>query len=298
MAEALSVLPTQHPRDVVRALVGALPYVQRWAGQIVVVKVGGAMMGSSAQLDVVCQDLVMLRAVGVKVVLVHGGGPAVSDMGRRLGLETTFVDGLRVTDDETMRVAQLVQIGGISRDLIAGISRSGGRGVGLAGHDGGGWLRGQIRRHVSRATGEVVDLGRVGDIVRVDTELLLAQVAAGFIPVIAPVAVDDEFRPLNVNADTVASKVAGALGAPRLLFMSDVEGIRGPAGFVSEVDAATLHEWIGSGIVSGGMVPKVEACLEALTAGVPRVSIMDGRVEHAALLELLTDAGAGTLVVP
>lgn len=285
------------PHRIARALVTALPYVQRWAGRIVVVKVGGSMMGSEALLDALCVDLVLLRAVGVKVVLVHGGGPAVSEMGRRLGLETTFVDGLRVTDDETMRVAQLVQVGGISRDFLGAIARAGGRGVGLSGHDGGGWLRAQVRHHISRTTGQPVDLGRVGDITHVSKELLHAQVEAGFIPVIAPVAVDDGFRPLNVNADTVACKVAAALGAPRLLFMSDVEGIRGPDGFASEVDGATLRRWIAEGVVTGGMVPKVEACLEAVDHGVPRVSILDGRMEHAALLELLTDAGAGTMVV-
>ena len=289
-------MPTE-PHRIARALVTALPYVQRWAGQIVVVKVGGAMMGSDALLDTLCVDLVLLRAVGVKVVLVHGGGPAVSEMGRRLGIEPRFGDGLRVTDEETMRVAQLVQVGGISRDFLGAIARAGGRGVGLSGQDGGGWLRGQVRRHLSRATGEPVDLGRVGDITRVSPELLLAQVEAGFIPVVAPVAVDDDFRPLNVNADTVACKVAAALGAPRLLFMSDVEGIRGPNGFASEVDGATLRQWIQDGLITGGMLPKVEACLEAVDHGVPRVSILDGRMEHAALLELLTDAGAGTLVV-
>ena len=284
--------------SVARALVTALPYVQRWAGRIVVVKVGGAMMGADSLLETLCTDLVLLRAVGVRVVLVHGGGPAVSEMGRRLGLEPHFIDGLRVTDEETMRVAQLVQVGGISRDLLGAIARAGGRGVGLSGHDGGGWLRGRVREHISRQTGERVDLGRVGDITNVDATLLLAQVEAGLIPVVAPVAVDDDFRALNVNADTVASKVAAALGAPRLLFMSDVEGIRGPNGFVSEVNAETVRQWIADRVITGGMLPKVEACLEALSNGIPRVSIMDGRVEHASLLELLTDAGAGTMVVP
>ena len=285
------------PTAIAKALVEALPYVQRWAGHTVVVKLGGAAMTSEALLDAVAQDLVLLRAVGVNIVLVHGGGSAVSDMGRRLGIEPRFIDGLRVTDEETMRVAQLVQVGGINRDLLASIGRHGGRGVGLSGHDGGGWLRAAVRMHVSRETGQVVDLGRVGDVNHVDTSLLDAQLAGKLIPVIAPVAVDGDLRALNVNADHVANAVAGALSAARLLFLSDVDGIRGPDGAVAtEVDAATLRGWIASGVVSGGMVPKSEACLDALEAGVERVSIVDGRVEHATLIELLTDAGVGTLV--
>ncbi len=285
------------PATVARALVEALPYVRRWTGQTVVVKLGGAAMTSDALLEAMAQDLVLLRMVGVEVVLVHGGGPMVSEMGRRLGLEPRFVDGLRVTDEETMRVAQLVQVGGINRDLVAAIGRHGGRAVGLSGHDGGGFLRAALRRHTSRTTGELVDLGRVGDVTAVDVSLLRAQLDGRLIPVVAPVAVDDAMRPLNVNADSVANAIAGALRAARLLFLSDVEGIRGAEGtVVSEVDAATLRAWIASGVVSGGMIPKVEGCLDALAAGVDRVSIVDGREPHALLLELLTDAGLGTLV--
>ena len=281
---------------IARALVEALPYVQHWNGKVVVIKVGGASMTSEKLIDDMCQDLVLLRAIGANVVLVHGGGLAVSQMGQRLGLQPKFIDGLRVTDEDTMRVAQMVQIGGVSRDLLAAVARFGGRAVGLSAHDGGGWLRGMQRKHISRATGEQVDLGRVGDITSVDSSLLNAQIAAGLIAVIPPVAVDDELKALNVNADSVATAVAAALEAPRLLFMSDVDGIHGPDGWVQQVDVETLKGWIQSGVVSGGMVPKAEACVAAVEAGVGRVSIVDGRGPHASLVELLTDAGVGTLV--
>ena len=287
------------PSTVARALVEALPYVQRWAGTTVVVKYGGAAQTTAALADAFVQDVVLLRAVGIEVVIVHGGGPAVSAMGLRLGLEARFVDGLRVTDVDTMRIAQLVQVGGINRDIVAAIGRRGGRAFGVSGHDNGGWLRAAVRRHKSRETGEDVDLGRVGDVVSVDATLLRSLSALGQIPVVAPVAVDDDMEPLNVNADAVATAIAGALGARKLLFLTDVDGIRGPQGVVvPEVSASLLREWIASGVVSGGMIPKAEACLAAVDAGVERVTIVDGRVEHAALIELLTVAGVGTMVVP
>ncbi len=281
---------------VAEALVEALPYVQKWAGRTVVIKYGGAAMAAAELAEAVMQDVVMLQAVGVSVVLVHGGGPAVSEMGRRLGIEPRFVDGLRVTDADTLRVAQQVQVGGVSRDIVAAIGRFGGRALGLSGHDGGGWLRAGVRRHVSRQTGEEVDLGRVGDINRVDANLLHELLSLGLIPVVAPVAVDDHLDSLNVNADNVAMAVAGALDAGRLIFLTDVEGIRGPDGLVAEVGSAELEGWIRDGVVSGGMIPKAEACLEALQMGVEGVVVADGRVPHAVLLELLTARGAGTIV--
>lgn len=281
---------------VAEALVEALPFVQKWAGRTVVIKYGGAAMAAADLSDAVMQDVVLLQAVGVSVVLVHGGGPAVSEMGRRLGIEPRFVDGLRVTDPDTLRIAQQVQVGGVSRDIVAAIGRLGGRALGVSGHDGGGWLRAGVRRHVSRQTGEEVDLGRVGDVSRVDASLLQELLSLGLIPVVAPVAVDDHLDSLNVNADSVAMAVAGALDAGRLIFLTDVEGIRGPDGVVAEVGSETLEAWIQDGVVSGGMIPKAEACLEALQLGVEGVVVADGRVPHAVLLELLTSRGAGTIV--
>lgn len=285
------------PEDRVAALVEALPHVQRAAGGTVVVKYGGAAQVSPALAQAVTEDVVLLTAVGVRVVLCHGGGPAVSEMGRRLGLESRFIDGLRVTDDETMRVAQQVQVGLISRDIVAAIGRRGGRALGVSGHDAGGWLRARARKHTSRETGQPVDLGRVGDVTRVDADFLRGILDAGLVPVVAPVAVDDDLGSLNVNADSVATAVATALGAPRLVFLTDVDGIRGPGGTPRpRLDADTLRAWMADGTVSGGMIPKAEACLEALDGGVERVTVADGRVPHALLLELLTDRGVGTLV--
>lgn len=281
----------------VAALVEALPYVQRWAGETVVVKFGGSAMVRPELGAALVEDIVLLRAVGVQVVLVHGGGKAVSDMGRRLGLVPRFVDGLRVTDDQTMRVAQQVQIGGISRDIVAQIGRRGGRAVGLSGHDLGGWLRATVRRHTSHSTGVPVDLGRVGDVSSVDADVLRGLLDAGVVPVIAPVAVDDAFGSLNVNADSVATAVAEALQAARLVFLTDVPGIRGPDGTIaSSVTPPVLEAWIADGTVHGGMIPKVRACLSAVAAGVCGVTVADGTRPHAVLLELLTEAGVGSIV--
>ncbi|RME22145.1 MAG: acetylglutamate kinase [Deltaproteobacteria bacterium] len=295
-------MPTIDPESLspaarVAALAEALPYVQRLAGQTLVVKYGGAAQVSPELSAAVTEDLVLLTAIGARVVLCHGGGPAVSEMGRRLGLESRFVDGLRVTDEETMRVAQQVQVGLISRDIVAALGRRGGRAVGLSGHDAGGWLRARPRQHRSQQTGEAVDLGRVGDIADVRPGILRGVLDAGMIPVVAPVAVDDDLRSLNVNADSVATAVAVALGAPRLIFLTDVDGIRGPDGDSrARLSAAELASWIDQGIVTGGMIPKARACLQAVDGGVRRVTVADGRVPHALLLELFTDRGVGTLV--
>ena len=285
------------PTTEVKALIEALPYVKRWAGETVVIKVGGAALTSDAIVHSLAEDLVLLNAVGIHVVLVHGGGKAVSEMGRRLGLEPAFVDGLRVTDEATMRVAQMVQVGGISRDFVAAVAKRHGRALALSGADGGGCLRAALTAHRSARTGEAVDLGRVGEITDVDESLLTRVLNAGFIPIIAPVAVDEEMEPVNVNADTVATSVATALGAKKLVFLSDVDGIRGPDGNVaSTVTPTELQAWIADGTVSGGMLPKVKGVLNAIEAGVGRVTVANGTTPHAVLVELLTHGGVGTMV--
>jgi acetylglutamate kinase len=285
------------PTTVVRGLLEALPYVKAWAGQVVVVKLGGAAMAAAELTDAVAEDLVLLHAVGVRVVLVHGGGSAVSEIGRRLGLEPRFVDGLRVTDDDTMRVAQMVQVGGISRDLVAAVARRGGQALALSGPDGGGLLRAEPRLHRSVASGEQVDLGRVGDIVEVNADLLSRVLTGGFIPVVAPIGVDAAQEPLNVNADEVARAVAVALDAGKLIYLSDVAGVLGPDGEVqTHLEAETVQGWIDAGVISGGMIPKVQAALAALEGGVTGVTIADGRTPHAVLLELLTDQGSGSMI--
>ncbi|MEL6341913.1 MAG: acetylglutamate kinase [Myxococcota bacterium] len=285
------------PTTVVEALIEALPYVQTWSGRVVVVKYGGSAMTAPALAEAVTEDLVLLRAVGVKVVLVHGGGKQVSALGARLGLAPRFVDGLRVTDDETMRLAQQVQIGGISRDIVAAIGRRGGQALGVSGHDFGGWMRAVPLQYNEKATGAPVDLGRVGQMTAVRADVLDGILDDGLIPVIAPVAVDDRFGSLNINADSMATAVAGAIGAARLIFLTDVDGIRGADGQPArELTASALQAWIDDGTIHGGMLPKAQACLSALSAGVDRVTVADGRVPHALLVELLTDTGVGTLI--
>lgn len=284
------------PTTVADSLVEALPYLNALAGQTLVIKYGGAAQVSPELARAVMQDVALLRRCGVDVVLVHGGGPLVSEWSRKLGLEARFVDGLRVTDEATMRVAQLVQVGGISRDIAAEIGRLGARALGVSGQDGGGWLRGRLREHRAAADGAPVDLGRVGDITAVDALFLQELLALGLVPVVAPVAVDEHLDPLNVNADSVATAVAGALAARRLIFLTDVPGIRGPGGIASRVDGASLRRWIADGVVTGGMIPKAEAALDALAAGVDGVTVTDGREPHAVLLELLTDIGVGTMI--
>lgn len=285
------------PTTVVNALIEALPYVQTWSDRVVVIKYGGSAMTHPDLAEAVTEDLVLLRAVGVKVVLVHGGGKQVSALGERLGLPTHFVDGLRVTDEETMRIAQQVQIGGISRDIVAAIGRRGGKALGISGHDFGGWLRAVPLRHTARDTGQPVDLGRVGQMIEVRADVLNNIFNDGLIPVIAPIAVDERFHSMNINADSMATAIAGAIGAARLIFLTDVDGIRGPDGETArELTAATLRHWIDVGAVSGGMLPKTQACLSALRAGVERVTVADGRVPHALLVELLTNTGVGTLI--
>lgn len=285
------------PTTAVKALVEALPYVQAWSGRIVVVKYGGSAMVRPALSEAVTEDLVLLRAVGIKVVLVHGGGKMVSEMGARLGLPTRFVDGLRITDPETMRIAQQVQIGGISRDIVGAIARRGGQALGVSGHDVGGWLRGVPKQHRDRSTGEPVDLGRVGEISDVRADFLRGLLEQQIIPVIAPVAVDSDLQSLNVNADTVATAVAIALGAARLIFLTDVDGIHGSTGVPEpELTIPQVEAMMADGTIAGGMIPKAEACLQALRGGVDRVTVADGRVPHALLVELLTDDGVGTLI--
>ena len=284
-------------QDTVQSLLEALPHVQAWHGKTVVVKIGGAAMEKRELVDAFTTDAVLLVAVGVRVVLVHGGGSSVSAVGKKLGIEPEFIDGLRVTDDKTMRVAQMVQVGGLSRDLLASIGRLGGRGVGLSGQDGGGWLRAKRVTHTRLEDGAEVSLGRVGQITEVHTRLIEGLFDSDIIPVVSPVAVDAEHESLNVNADVVATAVAKALNADKLIYMTDVKGILGPDGeLATTVTSELLEGWISEGVIQGGMIPKVRSALDAHSGGVERVTIADGRIPHALLLELLTDAGVGSML--
>jgi acetylglutamate kinase len=272
-------------------IVEALPYIQRFAGERVVVKVGGHAMRNSAIQESFARDITLMRSIGIQVIVVHGGGPQIGALLKRLDVPSRFVGGMRVTDEETMRVVQMVLMGQVNPMLVSLINGVGGRAVGLSGVDG-------MLLQAQRMTHPDGDLGRVGRVTRVDdTELRLLN-HDGFIPVIAPIAVHPErLETLNVNADLAASAIAEHTIARKLVLMTDVEGLRGPDGVtVSSVTMSQARAWIAEGVITGGMIPKLECAFEALEAGVEKVHILDGGVQHALLLELFTDQGVGTEV--
>lgn len=272
-------------------LIEALPYIQRFAGETLVVKYGGHAMTDPAAAASFARDVVLLRQVGINVVVVHGGGPQIEVLLDRLGIVSKRKKGHRVTDDETMQVVRMVLVGQVAQEIVSRINQAGGRAVGLSGADGN-LLRG------SRMLVDGEDVGRVGRIDHVDDTELRLLTAGGFIPVVTPVAVDADGEPLNVNADLGASAIAVHLKARKMLLMTDIEGVRGADGAViSTLERRRLPELIASGVVDGGMLPKLECAAEALDGGVEKVHIVDGRVRHAVLLELFTSEGIGTEVV-
>ncbi|HIE12193.1 MAG TPA: acetylglutamate kinase [Desulfotomaculum sp.] len=284
-------------------LVEALPYIKKFHGNIIVVKYGGHAMTDCELKQAVMTDLVLMKYVGMHPVVVHGGGPDISNMLKRLGIKTSFVNGLRVTDAETMEVVEMV-LGRLNKEITALINRLGGRAVGLCGKDANLVMAEKKPAVVKRAGGaEVVqDIGYVGRITRVNPELLFSVIRQGYIPVVAPVGLGRDGEGYNINADTVAGKVAEALKADKLIVLTDVEGIldnpedRGSVISVIKVDE--IPGLIASGKISGGMIPKLECCEAALRGGVGSAHILDGRVMHAILLEVFTDEGIGTMVVP
>lgn len=274
-------------------LIEALPYLRQFRGNTIVIKYGGAAMVDASLRTEVLKDIALLEHVGLRVVVVHGGGPEITDMMRRLGKQPEFVDGLRVTDAETVEIAQMVLTGKTNPDLVSVLRQQGSRAIGLSGKDGG--------IVVARKLPGPRDLGFVGEAAEVHPDLLQALLAQGFIPVIAPIAAGPEGETFNINADHFAGRIAGALQASKLVVLSDVRGVfadrSDPGSLVSELPATRAAEMISAGQIESGMIPKVEACLEALAAGVPRCHIIDGRLPHALLMELFTDVGIGTMVV-
>ena len=270
-------------------LVQALPYIQKYYDQIVVVKYGGNAMIDETLKKTVMRDLVLLAQIGVKVVLVHGGGPEITETLAKMNVKSKFVDGLRVTDSEQIDVVQMVLAGKVNKDLVALIGSAGGKAIGLCGIDGG-----MIEaRPVSEA------LGFVGEVVSVDTKPVLDALKAGYIPVISSLGFDKEGNVYNINADTAASRIAGALKASSFINMTDIKGIlENPSdenSLIREVNASEALELIRDGVISGGMIPKVKCCVEAIRRGVKKVFIIDGRVPHAILIEVLSDEGIGTM---
>jgi acetylglutamate kinase len=274
-------------------LIEALPYLQQFRGQTVVVKYGGAAMVDAALRTEVLKDIVLLEHVGLRPVVVHGGGPDISEMMQRLGKSPTFVDGQRVSDAETVEIAQLVLVGRTNPDLVAAIEHQGGRAIGLSGKDGAMVL--------ARKRSDGQDLGNVGEVADVRAALIQGLVAQGFIPVIAPLASGADGETYNINADHFAGRISGPVGATKLVLLTDVRGVLGdrsdPDSLVSTLSTQRAKQMIVDGQIEAGMIPKVQACIDALAAGVERCHIIDGRLPHALLMELLTDVGIGTMVV-
>ena len=291
--------PDIEPVQRAAILVEALPYILRFWGKVVVVKYGGNALhasddgnGDSDPLASFAQDVVLMRAVGLLPVVVHGGGPQIGELMTRLGKETEFRNGLRVTDAETLDIARMVLVGKVNRDIVSAINVHGPLAVGMSGEDA----------KLITAAPHDVDLGFVGSVSVVDPTMLQRLVAQGLIPVVATIGADASGQAYNINADTVAGALAEALEAEKLIFLTDIEGLRvvadDPTTVIHKASLEVIDEIIRSGNAEGGMLPKVEACARAVRAGVSRAHILDGRVPHALLLELFTDAGVGTMVLP
>ncbi len=272
----------------------ALPYIRRFHGEIFVIKYGGNAMVDPALRDGFARDVVLMKYVGLHPVVVHGGGPQIDDMLKSMGVQSERLHGLRVTDDHTMEVVEMVLGGKINQEIVSLIASHGGRAVGLTGKDDA-FLRAKKVDKMKTKSGKWVDPGRVGTVTQVNPEVVRRLVEDGFIPVIAPVAIDSDGRSLNVNADTVAGKVAEALKARKFVILTDIEGVRGADGkVVSSLSAREIDALKLEGVIEGGMLPKVECALSSLSGGVRKAHIIDGRVQHAVLLEIFTDEGIGT----
>ncbi|WP_200929979.1 acetylglutamate kinase [Nostoc piscinale] len=275
----------------VRVLSEALPYIQQFAGRTVVVKYGGAAMKDSTLKDKVIRDIVFLSCVGLRPILVHGGGPEINSWLDKLGIEPQFKNGLRVTDAATMDVVEMVLVGRVNKEIVALINQAGGMAVGLCGKDG----------HLITARPQGQEgIGFVGEVSGVNIKILETLSSNGYIPVVSSVAADDSGQAYNINADTIAGEIAAALGAEKLILLTDTRGIlkdyKDPSTLIPKVDIREARELIASGVVSGGMIPKVNCCVRSLAQGVRAAHIIDGRLPHALLLEIFTDVGIGTMI--
>ncbi len=272
-----------------RVIMEALPYIREFSGKTVVIKYGGNAMESPQLKELVMQDIALLKLVGINVVIVHGGGPAISEMMQRLGKEPKFVDGYRYTDEETMEITEMVLSGLINKELVAAVNAHGIKAVGLSGK--------YNRLILARKKGPK-DIGMVGEIVSIQPEVVQTLIASGYVPVISPVGVGEDGKTYNINADVAAGEIAIALKAYKLIYMTDVRGIyediKDEKTFLSTVNEATINRLKGEKRISEGMIPKIDSALKAVKQGVEKVHIIDGRIEHSLLLELLTDAGIGT----
>lgn len=281
-------------------LIEALPYIQSFYGKTVVVKYGGAAMSEGVVKEAVAQDLVLMRYVGMYPVVVHGGGPQIGEAMKQAGLTPQFIQGLRVTDSETMKIVEMVLVGSINQEIVALINRHGGKAVGISGRDGGliGAQKHLLKKKSEKGTEEVIDLGLVGEVVSVDPLVVKALESGGFIPIIAPTGAGRDGQAYNLNADVVAGEVAAALGAEKLVLMTDVDGIMDKAGkLIPTLTKKEVQQLIKNGTISSGMLPKVESCLKALEGGVKKTHVINGKTPHALLLEIFTEKGIGTEIV-
>lgn len=276
----------------VRVLSEALPYIQQFAGRTIVVKYGGAAMKDSNLKDKVVRDIVFMSCVGLRPVVVHGGGPEINTWLTKLNIEPQFKDGLRVTDAPTMDVVEMVLVGRVNKELVALINQAGGKAVGLCGKDGN-----LIKARPEGKEG----IGFVGEVTSVDVSLLSSLITSGYIPIVSSVAADDTGQAYNINADTVAGELAAALGAEKLILLTDTAGIlrdyKDPSTLIPKLDIQEARRLIEANVVSGGMIPKVNCCVRSLAQGVKAAHILDGRIPHALLLEIFTDAGIGSMLV-
>jgi acetylglutamate kinase len=275
-------------------LIEALPYIQRLSGKTIVIKYGGAAMQNPDLTQKILEDVTLLKFVGMNPIVVHGGGPEINNMLLALSVQPKFVDGLRVTDDKTMEVVQMVLTGKINKEIVAKMNGLGARAIGLCGIDG------NIITARKAAPKNGVDLGNVGEITGINTKLLMTLAGDQYIPVIAPVGVGSNGESYNINADTVASEIACALCAEKLMFLTDTDGIRmdkdDAESLIYEISVERINQLIASGVIEGGMLPKVQGCIQAIEAGVERIHILNGTIPHPIILEIFTDSGIGTMI--
>jgi len=286
------------PVERAEILIEALPYLKNFYQKTVVIKYGGHAMVDSKLKESFAQDIVLLKYVGINPVVVHGGGPQIGSMLNKIGKESSFRYGMRVTDEETMDIVEMVLAGKVNKEIVSLLNHHGGRAVGLSGKDG--HLIEAQKMHLYRYQGddqppEIIDIGLVGEVKRINIEILKVLEESRFIPVVAPVGVGDKGETYNINADLVAGKLAGALKATKLILMTDVPGVLdGDGNLISSLDIAEASELIHEEVLKGGMIPKVQCAIDAVQAGVAKAHIIDGRIEHAVLLEMFTDTGIGT----
>jgi len=289
-----------HPIEKAKVLIEALPYIRRFWGKTVVIKYGGSTMEEERVRRSFALDVVLLKYIGLNPVVVHGGGPQIGEMLSKIGKKSEFIEGMRVTDPETMEIVEMVLVGKVNKQIVSLINQQGGKAVGLSGKDGGLLLaeKMRLRKASSSEKGqEEIDIGMVGEVKAVRPEVIQALEKEGFIPVIAPIGVGESGETYNINADLVAGKVASALKAEKLILLTDVEGVLDrEKNLVSTLSSSEAREMIEKKIISSGMIPKVRCCLDALEEGVSKTHIINGTVEHAILLEMFTDVGIGTQI--